>query len=68
MNNFKLVTHSLVIYYIFASIPALAAIPTKLPPPVLAVIPTKLPPPVLAAIPTKLPPPVLACNELSHTY
>lgn len=59
MKKLKLLTLSIVMSCIFASVSVVAAIPTKLPPPITNAIPTKLPPPVIAAIPTKLPPPVM---------
>jgi hypothetical protein len=57
MKIFKLVFISLVVTCVVTATAALAAGPTKLPPPLLAAGPTKLPPPLIAAGPTKLPPP-----------
>jgi hypothetical protein len=51
-----------VVSLIFPVASALAAGPTKLPPPMIAAGPTKLPPPMIAAGPTKLPPPMIAAG------
>jgi hypothetical protein len=59
MKKLKLLSISILISCVFASISVLAGIPSKLPPPTNVVgIPSKLPPPLIAGIPSKLPPPV----------